>query len=177
MPCLTRRFAAPVVGHKVGCSMERRKANQSFDSAECRLRPLNQAENKLQKDRTSHIKTVNVYQRQNCTIDPFLPLLFEEPLRCGSLLQETCTKSPSPCSTVRQRRNLGGTSLVKMEGAHKCRLGLVVIFLLPPLLLLLLQEPVRRGCGGRGQQGVQRHRRWAVCLTLLTMYRRGETLM
>ncbi|KAH8018815.1 hypothetical protein HPB51_012319 [Rhipicephalus microplus] len=92
MPCLTRRFAAPVVGHKVGCSMERRKANQSFDSAECRLRPLNQAENKLQKDRTSHIKTVNVYQRQNCTIDPFLPLLFEEPLRCGRLLQETCTK-------------------------------------------------------------------------------------
>ncbi|XP_075732503.1 uncharacterized protein LOC142775069 [Rhipicephalus microplus] len=93
MPPLTRRFATPMVAHKAGCSMEKRKANDHFDSAQRRLLPLNQADNKLQKDRTSQIKTDDLHLRQNGIIDTFSPLLFEEPKRCSRLLKETCPNS------------------------------------------------------------------------------------
>ncbi|KAL3245769.1 hypothetical protein MRX96_058295 [Rhipicephalus microplus] len=115
MPPLTRRFATPMFGHKAGCSMERRKANDHFDSAERRLLPLNQADNKLQKDRTSQIKTDDVHLRQNGTIDTFSPMLFEEANEMWNPLARNLFPSSSFDAECTPKKSVSPATLV---GAH-----------------------------------------------------------
>ncbi|KAH8018816.1 hypothetical protein HPB51_012320 [Rhipicephalus microplus] len=111
-------------GHKAGCSMKRRNANENFDSAERRLLLLNQADYKLQKDGTSQIKTDNVYLRQNGTIDTFSPMLFERPMNCGILLQETCSKC---AERERISSNTGGSTLLLFERHRKIETKEIVL--------------------------------------------------
>ncbi|KAL1432550.1 hypothetical protein MTO96_013300 [Rhipicephalus appendiculatus] len=157
IPLMKQHFAAPVLRHEPQPIMTRREAKELCDSTG-RQRQFDQVAARLWSTQSNtelcdvwHVNVDVLREWSDCTTDifpfPLLLLLLEQPIRCGCLSQETAAKEvATPLLDIQAKNKPGGTSHVSVEGAHKCQLCTAVIFLFPPLLLLLLREPMRRGC-------------------------------